>query len=795
MIMTLYDISFVVIMLGHAGFLVTHAQNPLPPVRTPPGGDSLEPLCEPHAEIPDDLIQCGSCERRCGTKTNPDDLKYAGRALCSCDEFCRYHDDCCQDFQELCPVEFENLQSRYEQFPSAFHRNDFECRSFLLGFKGFKNNLVIHTCPDGSECEFTSQLNEDVNTFVPMYDVHRGVHYISGQCAVCNGAREVEPWKVTLECDPVEEHKDYIDTGVINSTESLTDVKNSGKCSLEYFISGEQRPCFSPVVSDCSASCENENLVSLCKAGYQSLTVGYQISGGEVVYRNAYCAACNVVDGANTDNLMCSVTYAPRPNIVEQDRPLGSFSLTLVFDFDPRNGLVVGEHPTPECAAGEIYVPHEETCRAIACLSGFILDGSDCIPEPSNITAIISGTFSSEPTSKIIDKLNQEKLDLVTKLTDKVVGILYTFNITNRNLHVVVAMGFHSQTFTITNRIHCNCDFNSLYNDQPLSDRFDNSVTNGVKAVTTDFLLSRGINMDFDLLNVSVFRSQQIGCTWLVYRLNETHTGNGTVAIIDTGKTYTSGMFQIVDEETVVVCETDLSAPDGDISEVDLALNIVTVICIGVSIICLIIRIALQFCISSFKNCPGKLHLQLTIAFLIAFTILIVGVFLSDFPEACTAAAILLAYGFLAAFIWMNIIAVDTWLVFRPSAAYSRADDERRSLVLHYLLGWGIPLLLVTVPTGMNYSDVDERFVPEFWWIQMLVHTKIRYAAVFWSSNCTLHYPQHYSLYLDFYKLAQGVQKWSPCCQNKKISFWNLCQTFHFDGNNLDFWIYFCFHR
>ena len=710
--MALYGISFVVIILGHSALLITHAQNP---DKTPSGGDLLKLLCEPDAEIPDDLIQCGSCENRCGTKTNPNDLwSYGGRAMCSCDEFCGYYDDCCQDFRELCPMEFENLESRIEQFPSAFHRKDFECRSFKLGFEGrYEKHLVIHTCPDGSECEFTEELNEDVNTFVPMYDVHRGFHYISGQCAICNGAREVEQWKVSLECAYVAEHKDYIDTGIINSTESLTDVKNSGYCSVEYFISGEQRPCFNPVVSDCSASCQNQNLVSLCEAGYQSLTVGYQISGRETVYRNAYCAACNAVDGATADNLMCSKTFLPTPGSEADKRPLGSFSLTLVFDFDPRKGLVVGEHPPPECTAAQVYVPHENTCRAITCSSGSILDGSDCIPELSNITAIVSGTFSDEPTSKIIDKLKKEKFDLETKLTDKVVGILYTFNISNRNLHAVVAMGYYRQTFTITNRIHCNCDFSSLQNDQPLADRFDDSVTNGVKEVTKDFLLSRGLIMDFDLLNVSVFRSQQTGCTWLVYQLNETQTGNGTVAIIDTGRTYASGMFQIVDEKTVIVCERDLNGSD-EVSDVDLALNIVTVICISVSIICLIIRIALQFCISSFRNHPGRLQLQLTIAFLSAFVMLIVGAFLSDFPEACTTAAILLAYGFLAAFIWMNIIAVDTWLVFRPSAAYSRADDEERSLVLHYLLGWGIPLLLVIVSIGMNYSDVDEKYVPEF---------------------------------------------------------------------------------
>ena len=220
--------------------------------------------------------------------------------------------------------------------------------------------------------------------------------------------------------------------------------------------------------------------------------------------------------------------------------------------------------------------------------------------------------------------------------------------------------------------------------------------------------------MDFDLINVSLFRSQQMECTWLVYRMNETHTGNGTAAIIATGRIYASGMFQIVDEETVIVCEMDLSIPDGEIDDVYLVLYIITFIGFMVSIICFIIRITLQICVSSFKNRPGRLHLQLTITFLIAFVMLLVKVFLPDFPEACTAAAILMACGFLAAFIWMNIIAVDTWLVFTPSAAYSRVDDEGRSLVLHYLLEWGIPLLLVTVFIGINYSDVEEQFSPEF---------------------------------------------------------------------------------
>ena len=72
-----------------------------------------------------------------------------------------------------------------------------------------------------------------------------------------------------------------------------------------------------------------------------------------------------------------------------------------------------------------------------------------------------------------------------------------------------------------------------------------------------------------------------------------------------------------------------------------------------------------------------------------------------------------MAYGFLAAFTWMNVIAVDTWLVFRPSSAFSRSDEKERSLIVHCILGWGIPLLLVLLSLGMNYSDVDVNFRPK----------------------------------------------------------------------------------
>ena len=90
--------------------------------------------------------------------------------------------------------------------------------------------------------------------------------------------------------------------------------------------------------------------------------------------------------------------------------------MTLVFDFDPRKGLTVGE----KCQDGEIYVQDEEACRVITCSSGFVLDGSDCVPEPSNITVLVTGTLQTELTIQIRNHLIQRQSQLESAIKEDV---------------------------------------------------------------------------------------------------------------------------------------------------------------------------------------------------------------------------------------------------------------------------------------------------------------------------------------------------------------------------------------
>ena len=193
----------------------------------------------------------------------------------------------------------------------------------------------------------------------------------------------------------------------------------------------------------------------------------------------------------------------------------------------------------------------------------------------------------------------------------------------------------------------------------------------------------------------------------IVYGLSETKVKNNSVEIINTGKTFGPNSFEVLND-TVIVCEVE-----GEDS-IPLALGIVTIVCIGLSIVCLTIRIILQFCVKVFSTRPGKLQFNLTVAFLLAFVFLVIAPLTRDNHTGCVVSAVVLCYGFLASFTWMNVIAVDTWFAFRPSAAFVRPEEKVKSLWRHVLIGWGFPLVFVAIAIGVDYSNVKITYRPNF---------------------------------------------------------------------------------
>ena len=418
---------------------------------------SLETFCAPDGGIPDDLIRCGSCMNSCG--------EVGSGGNCFCDNQCLFYSDCCADFQTQCFQDYFEARVVSTQFPRQFHHEDFKCVS---------NVLAIAVCPDKTPCTYNSTDYDDVNTFVPMYDVTKKVHYVSGYCALCNGADDVIPWEVSLKCNKIVQSWlcPWCSSGIpgisvsgparsrptrIDSPELFNQERRSEYCILDLAkpIRAEHR-CQQFVKSSCRDDCLNEELETKCVTSPSEYI--YLGSGFGDVFRNPYCALCGGDPRYSMDDLTCMpsgtpppspppptparpplpptpsppppiqgwLTWEPpdsgrflspdsglfpsprlpinpsprlpiNPNIQQPLPPthstIASYSTTVVFDFDPRNGLAIGEHLSDKCEPGKAYHLVEDTCREVTCPSGLTLEGPRCVPEISAIVFVFEGNL------------------------------------------------------------------------------------------------------------------------------------------------------------------------------------------------------------------------------------------------------------------------------------------------------------------------------------------------------------------------------------------------------------------
>ncbi len=707
-------------------------------VTTRPGyhGYNISDMCDARApDIPDDsIVRCSSCKNRCGTKTVASalyDPEWTGYG-CACDKFCLTNKDCCKDYETFCADEYKQGNNILAQLPVQNELNDFYCWTFPI-YGGKINrvwNLVLRTCADGSPCQY-KVTGMDINLSIPMYDVDRGYTYISAACAVCNNAQNVIPFQAKLTCFQFTKGSTKSESvQTIDTIESLEDAVDSyASCHFEFNIT-YSRPCYA-VEAECSDNCQNANLRSEC-LGYQGYT-----GLGKKVYRNAHCLLCSGERG-NSEDMNCqSEDFIPQrrsvceiwhpsqvPRVQRSLDRCAGFSMSLLFDFNPGKGLSIGSKPSADCPQGEVYIIGEESCRQMKCPSGYVLNGTQCIPDVTEITIHITAKVTNA-SSDIDTLLNQSKefSELSLKAVEEMFKTL-KISFTNFSLETNVTANNGSSVIDVVYKMNCNCDFTGYISNNGASILLHDKLikigesgfatwSEGSNIQLVSFTSTLSHNIDWDV----ILSPSMKDCVWLAYKLEEVVLSNDTVIIRETKKTYSSSLAKQTDD-VLTVCDKTVKGIlvdiDGDTSAVDIALGVITLLCALVSIICLVIRIVLQFFISQFKNRPGQLQLHLTGALLFMFTWLVIGPFLSDQKEACELGAILLAYGFLASFTWMSVIAMDTWLVFRPSSAFSRANDGPKGIRNHIILGWGIPVVLMILPIALNHANINDDFVPGF---------------------------------------------------------------------------------
>ena len=669
--------------------------------------------CSPTVSVPDTTyLNCSSCLNRC------DEIKnyFGANEYCSCDANCVAYGDCCADFEQVCPEQFKESGSLRRHFKHRktecfgisevpfSEKNVFGLRKIVPSFT--KYNFVAVCGQTGVVCNRTSPYELlEPNLAIPVTDTKTGVNYANYKCAKCNNVVMVTPWIPQLACDPIRVPFIQNETFRVDTEDKLHSYISS--CRVNFMIppNVKARPFCGGFTRKCSPECNRTDIISLCENSYVVDYVKPENGFGQT-YNNLHCALCA---GEKAESLTCAVIFRTSFGRSDGGR---QFSLSLLFDFNPSEGVTVGRKA---CSVGYKWTPMSEECRKVVCPGDMRFVDNICLAGTLNITLSASLYFNFtqnlnavtadlEGIQNIIDILTiQIKNELI--MTDKITISLEQHRVSEHILNI---------TLTINLLFNKNSSFN-----------FGSDLESFSKASSQAFndelvlLVQRsGVNLGYFsiVVNEEFVFSQPLlkDCTWFSFSQGEFVKHNDTIIINSTQQVYANERYRLV-KKGVLVCIENQKTNDIRL-DVSQALGILTLVLLTLSILCLTIRLVLQFKISYYSSFAGKLHFNLCLALCLAFLMLIIGGFVSvtAAKKLCIAFGILIYWFFLTAFFWMTAVTLDTWLVFKPSSTFVKVGDGNKSLIKYILPCWLIPAVVVIIVTSLDFADVDSRFQPKF---------------------------------------------------------------------------------
>ncbi|XP_041435728.1 adhesion G protein-coupled receptor L3 isoform X3 [Xenopus laevis] len=132
----------------------------------------------------------------------------------------------------------------------------------------------------------------------------------------------------------------------------------------------------------------------------------------------------------------------------------------------------------------------------------------------------------------------------------------------------------------------------------------------------------------------------------------------------------------------------------------DILLDVITWIGILLSLVCLLICI-FTFCFfRGLQSDRNTIHKNLCISLFVAELLFLIGINRTDQPIACAVFAALLHFFFLAAFTWMFLEGVQLYIML-----VEVFESEHSRKRYFYLVGYGMPALIVSVSAAVDYRS------------------------------------------------------------------------------------------
>ncbi|CAH1792406.1 unnamed protein product, partial [Owenia fusiformis] len=190
---------------------------------------------------------------------------------------------------------------------------------------------------------------------------------------------------------------------------------------------------------------------------------------------------------------------------------------------------------------------------------------------------------------------------------------------------------------------------------------------------------------------------------------------NGSVFIIQSETLISPDEFMLLGN-TVYVCVNESAFEEKQVGvwKFDNTMGLLTIICSALSLVCLAIRLLLQPMVPLYQNFPGKLQFSLVLALFFAGVFFLIGPNCTHIKALCSALGVLIHWSYLAAFSWTVIIARDMYMLFGPSS-FSRSSERGVDVFIMYsIFGWGVPIILVAIALGLDFSDIDPLYKPMY---------------------------------------------------------------------------------
>ncbi|KAJ7389183.1 hypothetical protein OS493_032987 [Desmophyllum pertusum] len=182
------------------------------------------------------------------------------------------------------------------------------------------------------------------------------------------------------------------------------------------------------------------------------------------------------------------------------------------------------------------------------------------------------------------------------------------------------------------------------------------------------------------------------------------HLKDNEYVILSNRSLYKNGSNMIYDFMLIDGKAAICVSVSSDSVKANVALAVISYVGIGLSIACLVLVLITYLLFKELRSLPGVNLMNLCLSLLIAHSLFMTAGGATHNRLVCTSVAVLLHYFYLSSFIWMSLIAFDTYRTFSRTCHTRQRTGKLKTRFL--ALGWLPALLFVVICFSLDQSGL-----------------------------------------------------------------------------------------